>query len=120
MKNVNELNYKDLKFSCNPDVFTFETTEELESIQEGIGQDRGIKALEFGIQVDVIRTMSGENHFFFSGNALYQFLVSRIHSDSVDKLEFHSVQFEFFQYFKGIFIACCTVAYRLTCCYKFE
>ena len=53
MKNINELNYKDLKFTCNPDIFKFETTEELESIQEGIGQDRGIKALEFGIQVDV-------------------------------------------------------------------
>ena len=53
MRNKNELNYKDLKFTCDPDVFKFETTEELEPIQEGIGQDRGIKALEFGIQVDV-------------------------------------------------------------------
>ena len=53
MKNVNELNYKKLKYTCNPDIFKFETTEELEPIQEGIGQDRGIKALEFGIQVDV-------------------------------------------------------------------
>ncbi len=53
MRNKNELNYKDLKLTCNPNVFKFETTEELEPIQEGIGQDRGIKALEFGIQVDV-------------------------------------------------------------------
>ncbi|MCI8444740.1 MAG: AAA family ATPase [Clostridia bacterium] len=53
MKNKNELNYKDLKMTCNPDIFQFETTEELESIQTGIGQDRGIKALEFGLQVDV-------------------------------------------------------------------
>ncbi len=53
MRNKNELNYKDLKFTCDPNVFKFETTEELEPIQEGIGQDRGIKALEFGIQVDV-------------------------------------------------------------------
>lgn len=53
MKNKNELSYKDLKMVCNPDVFNFETTEELESIQTGIGQDRGIKALEFGLQVDV-------------------------------------------------------------------
>ena len=53
MRNINELSYKDLKLTCNPDVFKFETTEELEPIQEGIGQDRGIKALEFGIQVDV-------------------------------------------------------------------
>ena len=53
MKKKNELNYKDLKMFCNPNVFKFDTTEELEPIQEGIGQDRGIKALEFGIQVDV-------------------------------------------------------------------
>ena len=54
MKNKNELNYKDLKMSCNSDIFNFKsTTEELSSIQTGIGQDRGIKALEFGLQVDV-------------------------------------------------------------------
>lgn len=53
MKNKNELSYKDLKMTCNPEVFKFNTTEELEPIQTGIGQDRGIKALEFGIQVDV-------------------------------------------------------------------
>ena len=53
MKKKNELNYKDLKLSCNPDIFKFETTADLEPIQTGIGQDRGIKALEFGIQVDV-------------------------------------------------------------------
>ena len=53
MKNKNELSYKDLKMTCNPNLFKFETTEELDPIQEGIGQDRGIKALEFGLQVDV-------------------------------------------------------------------
>ena len=53
MKNKQELSYKDLKMSCNPDVFTFDTTADLEPIQEGIGQERGIKALEFGLQVDV-------------------------------------------------------------------
>lgn len=53
MKNKNELSYKDLKMTCNPEVFDFETTEELSSIQEGIGQNRGIKALEFGLQVNV-------------------------------------------------------------------
>ena len=53
MKNKNELNYKDLKMTCNPEVFDFDSTEELSSIQEGIGQDRGIKALEFGLQVNV-------------------------------------------------------------------
>ena len=42
MKNKNELNYKKLKMTCKPDIFKFETTENLESITTGIGQDRGI------------------------------------------------------------------------------
>ena len=53
MKSKNELSYKDLKLSFNPKIFNFETTEELEPLYTGIGQDRGIKALEFGLQVDV-------------------------------------------------------------------
>ena len=48
MKSKNELSYKDLKITCNPNIFNFETTEELEPIRTGIGQDRGIQALEFG------------------------------------------------------------------------
>ena len=47
MKNQFELSYKDLKSTCNPNIFKFETTESLEPIASGIGQDRGIKALEF-------------------------------------------------------------------------
>ena len=34
-------------------MFDFETTEGLGSVATGIGQDRGIKALEFGVNVDV-------------------------------------------------------------------
>lgn len=53
MKEKNELSYRDLKMVCNQNMFHFETTEELEPINDGIGQDRGIKALQFGINVDV-------------------------------------------------------------------
>ncbi len=53
MKNKNELSYKKLKMTCDPNIFKFETTENLEPITTGIGQDRGIKALEFGINVDI-------------------------------------------------------------------
>ena len=52
MKN-NELSYKNLKRYCNAEKLPFETTEELEPISTGIGQERGIKALEFGLNVDV-------------------------------------------------------------------
>ena len=53
MKEKNELSYRDLKMVCNQNMFDFETTEELEHINDGIGQERGIKALQFGINVDV-------------------------------------------------------------------
>ena len=53
MKNKNELSYKQLKMTCDPKVFKFETTENLETITTGIGQDRGIKALEFGVNVNI-------------------------------------------------------------------
>lgn len=53
MKSKNELNFKDLKMNFDTGVFDFDTTQELEAINTGIGQDRGIKALEFGLQVDV-------------------------------------------------------------------
>ena len=53
MMKKNELNYRDLKMTCDTSLFKFNTTDELESIDTGIGQDRGIKALEFGLQVDV-------------------------------------------------------------------
>lgn len=53
MKKKNELNYTELRNLCNPNVFKFETTEELENINTGIGQERGIKALEFGVNIDV-------------------------------------------------------------------
>lgn len=48
----NELSYKDLKNICNPNVFKFETTDELDGSDAIYGQDRGIKALEFGLNVD--------------------------------------------------------------------
>ena len=53
MKKKNELSYKDLKAKFNTNVFKFKTTEELEDYYAGIGQERGIKALEFGLNVDV-------------------------------------------------------------------
>ena len=48
----NELNYKELKNICNPNTFKFETTDELDGLDSIYGQDRGIKALEFGLSVD--------------------------------------------------------------------
>lgn len=53
MKKPYELSPKDLKDICNPDVFKFDTTAELNDHDLVYGQDRGIKALQFGLSVDV-------------------------------------------------------------------
>ena len=54
MKKINELSYKELKDVCNPNVFKFEKINEvLDTTNLVYGQDRGIKALEFGVNVDL-------------------------------------------------------------------
>ncbi len=54
MKNVNELSYRDLKDVCNPNMFKFENIKEIIDTTDLVyGQDRGIKALEFGVNVDL-------------------------------------------------------------------
>lgn len=53
MKKPYELSPKDLKDICNPDVFKFDTTAELDDHDLVYGQDRAIKALQFGLSVDV-------------------------------------------------------------------
>ena len=53
MKRKNELSYKDLKVTCDPKLLNFNTTDDLEPISTGIGQEHGIKALEFGLNVDI-------------------------------------------------------------------
>ena len=81
MKNKNELNYKALKMSCDPNIFKFETTESLEPIQEGIGQDRGIKALEFGIQVNV----KGYNLYLEGPSGVGKTLYTKNYLESIAK-----------------------------------
>ena len=53
MRKKNELGYRDLRLVCDPGIFDFSTTDELEPISTGIGQDRGLAALEFGLNVDI-------------------------------------------------------------------
>lgn len=53
MKNNYELSYKDLKLECNPKIFNFASTAELNPEYAILGQERGIKALEFGLSVDI-------------------------------------------------------------------
>ena len=54
MRRENELKPKDLKDICNPNQFKFETTRELLDTTDLIyGQERGINALKFGLDIDI-------------------------------------------------------------------
>ena len=68
---------------CDPEVFHFETTGELEPINDGIGQERGIKAFEFGINVDVkgnniyIEGPSGVGKTMYAKNSLDKIAIKK-------------------------------------------
>ena len=47
--NIVELGWKALRCDCNPDEFDFECTSELSPLVEIIGQDRALRAIEFGV-----------------------------------------------------------------------
>ena len=53
MAKTKELSYTQLKKECDPTIFKFKTTKELENFSGVIGQARGIKALEFGVNIDI-------------------------------------------------------------------
>jgi len=51
MSKNRELSYEQLNNYCNPDEFDFEDTSELESLKDIIGQERAVRAMEFGVKV---------------------------------------------------------------------
>ena len=79
MKQKNELSYKDLKMICNENMFKFETTQELEPIDDGIGQERGIKALQFGINVDI----NGYNLYLEGPSGVGKTMYTKKYLDSI-------------------------------------
>lgn len=50
-KNVFELDYTQLKNNCSPCDFSFQTTKELTALEGIIGQERAVKAFDFGLAV---------------------------------------------------------------------
>ena len=48
-----ELSYTELKRSCTPDEFSFETTAQLQALDGIIGQERAVKAFDFGLHVKI-------------------------------------------------------------------
>ena len=76
-----ELSYKKLKAVCNPNIFNFDTTAELSPIQAGIGQERGIKALEFGLNVDV----NGYNLYLEGPTGVGKTMYTKNYLDTISK-----------------------------------
>lgn len=80
MKNT-EISYRNLKKYCNPEKLPFETTEELEPISTGIGQERGIKALEFGLNVDI----RGYNLYLEGPSGVGKTMYTKKYLDTISK-----------------------------------
>ena len=50
-KNIKELPAEKLRYTCDPNQFTFETTAELPQLEEVVGQERAVKAIDFGVNI---------------------------------------------------------------------
>lgn len=61
-----ELGYKSLRNFCNPEDFNFKSTKEIEETNTVIGQERGIRSLEFGVNI----TTEGYNIYVEGPNGI--------------------------------------------------
>jgi Cdc6-like AAA superfamily ATPase len=59
MKETCELAASELRYTCDPKVFTFKNTAEIEPLDEVIGQERAVHAIDFGLNM----TSPGYNIF---------------------------------------------------------
>ncbi len=46
-----ELNARDLRYVCNPKALGFQSTEEVEPLDQVIGQDRAVRSIDFGLTI---------------------------------------------------------------------
>jgi hypothetical protein len=47
-----ELPASALRWRCDPEAFTFQSTAEVDRLQEFVGQDRALRAIQFGLAID--------------------------------------------------------------------
>lgn len=81
MRDKKELSYRELKMICDTKMFNFETTQELQEINDGIGQERGIKALEFGVNVEV----KGNNIYIEGPSGVGKTMYAKHYLDEISK-----------------------------------
>ena len=58
----NEVNLSDLRCLCDPSMFNFETTADIEPLDQVIGQERAVRAITFGLEMK-----SAGYHIFVTG-----------------------------------------------------
>jgi lon-related putative ATP-dependent protease len=58
----NEVNHSDLRCMCDPAMLDFETTADIEPLDQVIGQDRAVRAINFGLEMK-----SAGYHIFVTG-----------------------------------------------------
>jgi len=49
---LKKLSPEELNQSCDPSIFKFRSTEEIEPLSDIIGQERAVRAMEFGLKID--------------------------------------------------------------------
>ena len=82
MRKNNELLPKDLKNICDPNQFKFETIKELVDTTDLVyGQERGIKALEFGLNVDI----KGYNLYLEGPSGVGKTMYTKKYLDTISK-----------------------------------
>ena len=52
MKETHKLAASELRYTCNPEVFKFKNTAEIEPLDEVIGQERAVHAIDFGLNMN--------------------------------------------------------------------
>lgn len=81
----NELLPKDLKWTCDPDVFEFETTTDLKPIEGIVGQERALKALKVGVNLK----SQGYNIFITGLSGTGKFTTIKLMLESISSANIH-------------------------------
>ena len=83
VKKVTELDYTQLKGNCFPDEFSFKTTADLEAWKGIIGQERAVKAFDFGLAVK----MKGYNIYMAGPSGTGKTTYARYSTEKIAAME---------------------------------
>lgn len=88
MAPIKPLDIDALCLNCDPDQFSFNSTAELEDLEEIIGQERAVEAIEFGIGIQ----RQGYNLFALGPNGTGKY--TSVHQSLVKKAEAEDIPFD--------------------------